>query len=89
MKKIIAGSALLALLLTSVQANFVFADMFNDLKHVENSKAHTVKAPGTDFVFGDVFKELKQTENTQSYAVKAPDTDFVFGDVFKDLKKPV
>lgn len=89
MKKIIAGSALLALLLTSVQANFSFADMFNDLQHIENSKAQTVKAPSTDFVFGDVFKDLKHTVNTQSYTAKAPGSDYVFGDVFKDLKTPV
>ena len=89
MKKIIAGSALLALLVTSVQANFVFADMFNDLKLAENSKSQTVKAPSTDFVFGDVFKDLRHTGNSQSHTAKAPSTDFVFGDVFKDLKKPV
>ena len=89
MKKIIASSAILALFLTNVQADFVFADMFNDLKLAENSKAQTVKAPSTDFVFGDVFKDLKHTGNSQSHTAKAPGTDFVFGDVFKDLKNPV
>ena len=89
MKKIIASSAIMALLLTNVQADFVFADMFNDLKQTEHSKANTVKAPSTDYVFGDVFKDLKQTENSKAYEAKAPATDYVFGDVFKSLKTSV
>ncbi len=84
MKKIIVGSSIIALLLTSVQANFVFADMFNDLKHIENSKA-----PSSEYVFGDVFKDLKHTDDSKAYEAKAPATDYVFGDVFKDLKTPV
>ena len=59
MKKIIASSALITLLLTSVQADFAFGDVFKDLKKAENTKEYTVKAPSTDFIFGDVFKDLK------------------------------
>ena len=54
MKKFIAYSAVITLLLTSAQANFNFGDVFKDLK-TENSKT----MPGNDFVFGDVFKDLK------------------------------
>ena len=85
MKKIIASSAIMALLLTNVQADFVFGDVFKELKHNENNKAYT----NTDFVFGDIFKDLNKIVNTKTYAAKAPATDFVFGDLFKDLKTPL
>ena len=89
MKRLITCSAAIALLFTSVQADFVFGDVFKDLKQTDNSKAYTQKAPSADFMFGDVFKDLKHTDNTKGYTVKAPNTDFVFGDVFKDLKNSV
>jgi hypothetical protein len=57
MKKIIAMSAVMTLLLTSAQANFNFGDVFKDLKKTETTKS----MPNTDFVFGDVFKDLKTT----------------------------
>lgn len=56
MKKILISSAAVALLLTSLQADFVFGDVFKDLK---NTNETALKAPNTDFVFGDVFKDLK------------------------------
>jgi len=83
MKKIITTSAVVTLLLTSIHADFVFGDVFKDLK--VDSKKSTVKAPNTDFVFGDVFKDLKV--DTQVSTVKSPNADFVFGDVFKDMKQ--
>ena len=64
MKKIITTSSVLALLLTSVQADFDFGDVFKDMKTEEttmskNTKESTVSLPNTDFVFGDVFKDMK------------------------------
>jgi hypothetical protein len=55
MKKIITFSALVTLLLSGVQADFTFGDVFKDLK-----KSEIAKSPSTDFVFGDVFKDLKK-----------------------------
>jgi len=97
MKKIITSSALVAVLLTSVQADFDFGDVFKDMKKADitmskNTKESTVKLPNADFVFGDVFKDLKKAEitmskNAKESTVKLPNADFVFGDVFKDMKQ--
>ena len=51
MKKIITCSAIVALLLTSVQADFDFGDVFKDMKVAQES----------NFDFGDVFKDMKDT----------------------------
>ncbi len=83
MKKIIATSAVVAVLFTSVQADFVFGDVFKDLK--EDPKVTVVRLPNDDFLFGDVFKDLK--EDPKVTVVRLPNDDFLFGDVFKDLKE--
>ena len=80
MKKIFTYTAVVALLVTGVQADFEFGDVFKDLKTTESQN---MKAPNTDFVFGDVFKDLK---NEKESSVILPNSDFVFGDVFKNLK---
>ena len=46
MKRLIATSAVVMALLTSVQADFEFGDVFIDLKKA-------------NFEFGDVFKDMK------------------------------
>lgn len=91
MKKILTSTALVAALLTTVQADFNFGDVFADLEKAQNStnkkaKETTIKAPKQDFIFADMFKDLKTAENAKESTVKLPNTDFVFGDVFRDLK---
>ena len=73
MKRIITTSALVAVLLTSVQADFDFGDVFKDLKDPQTT---TIKVSQADFDFGDVFKDMKESQ-------------FDFGDVFKDMKEVV
>ena len=64
MKKIITTSTIVAVLLTSIQADFYFGDVFKDMKEVEismskDAKESTIKVSHTDFYFGDVFKDMK------------------------------
>ena len=54
MKKIITCSAIVALLLTSVQADFDFGDVFKDMKVAQES----------NFVFGDVFRDVKVVQES-------------------------
>ena len=64
MKKIITSSVVVAVLLTSVQADFDFGDVFKDMKDTKitmskNAKESTIKVSDADFDFGDVFKDMK------------------------------
>lgn len=64
MKKMITTSAIVAVLLTSVQADFYFGDVFKDMKETKttmnkNAKESTIKVSHTEFYFGDVFKDMK------------------------------
>ncbi len=64
MKKIITTSAVVAVLLTSVQADFYFGDVFKDMKEEKitmskDAEESTIKVSDTDFYFGDVFKDIK------------------------------
>ena len=96
MKKIITTSAVVAVLLTSVQANFYFGDVFKDLKNAkmtmsENAKESTIKGSHADFEFGDVFSDLNDAKmtmgkNAKESTIKVSVADFYFGDVFRDLK---
>ena len=85
MKKIITTSAVVAVLLTSVQANFYFGDVFKDLNNAKmtmgkNTNESTIKV--SDFNFGDVFRDMKEAKES---TVKVSHADFNFGDVFSDL----
>ena len=57
MKKIITTSTVLTILLTSVQADFDFGDVFKDLK---DTKESTITVSNAEFDFGDVFKDMKE-----------------------------
>ena len=62
MKKIITTSAVIAVLLTSVQADFDFGDVFKDLKEDQFDFGDVFKDMKEDrFDFGDVFKDMKET----------------------------
>ena len=93
MKKIITTSAVIAVLLTSVQADFDFGDVFKDLKDTKTSmskdtKASTIKV--SNFNFGDIFKDMKEDQFDFGDVFKDMKEDqFDFGDVFKDMKETV
>ena len=64
MKKIITTSAVVAVLLTSVQADFYFGDVFKDMKEEKitmskDAEESTIKVSDTDIYFGDVFEDMK------------------------------
>lgn len=92
MKKIITTSAVIAVLFTSLQADFDFGDVLKDMKQPEttiskHSKDSTVKLPNADFLFGDVFKDMKKVEFIFGDVFKEmKESRFDFGDVFKDMK---
>ena len=68
MKKIITSSAIVALLLTGVQADFNFGDVFKDIKEAQEANfdfgdvfKDMKVAKESNFIFGDVFKDMKDT----------------------------
>ena len=90
MKKIITTSAIVAVLLTSVQADFDFGDVFKDMKDTEISKESTIKVSHAEFDFGDVFKDMKESKFDFGDVFKdMKEAEFYFGDVFKDMKDTV
>lgn len=95
MKKIITTSAIVTVLLTSVQADFDFGDVFKDMKDAKitmskNTKESTIKVSDAEFDFGDVFKDMKKAEFDFGDVFKdMKEAEFNFGDVFKDMKYAV
>ena len=95
MKKIITTSAVVAVLLTSVQADFDFGDVFKDMKEAKttmnkDAKEATVKVSHAEFDFGDVFKDMKEDKFVfGDVFIDMKKAEFNFGDVFKDMKVAV
>ena len=95
MKKIITTSALVTVLLTSVQADFDFGDVFKDMKDSKitmskKTQESTIKVSDAEFEFGDVFIDMKKAEfDFGDVFIDMKKAQFDFGDVFKDMKVAV
>ena len=93
MKRVITISAVVTVLITSVQADFDFVDVFKDMKDPKttmskNAKESTIKVSDAEFDFGDVFIDMKKANfDFGDVFIDMKKANFDFGDVFKDMKE--